>query len=240
MCNFFSFKSNGRGKYLYFDWTERQKLLKNNPKELSPDSHSSIAEHFKINDDKWNNYEYNPLTGEYRIDDCNTVDDSDEAAQWVRHLDFKTIVPALVIKKIVNPLDVREHKVSKKDIEDLKLWASVWDSVGDSVGASVLASVVDSVWASVWASVVYSVVDSVWASVWASVVDSVVDSVGASVRASVWAYTSSFFDIKYEFDFSPCVRLWERGFVPSFDGKLWRLHSVKNSKVVYELKVDEK
>jgi hypothetical protein len=28
--------------------------------------------------------------------------------------------------------------------------------------------------------------------------------------------------------------LWESGFVPSFDGKTWRLHAGKNAKIVYE------
>jgi hypothetical protein len=65
-------------------------------------------------------------------------------------------------------------------------------------------------------------------------------SVRASVRASVWesvrAYVSSFFYIEYEYDFTPAIRLWERGFVPSFDGTMWRLHAGKDAKVVYELK----
>ena len=55
-----------------------------------------------------------------------------------------------------------------------------------------------------------------------------------SVRSSVWAYKSSFFDIKYRYDFSLCTKLWESGLVPSFDGKTWRLHSGKNADVVYE------
>jgi hypothetical protein len=73
-----------------------------------------------------------------------------------------------------------------------------------------------------------------WASVWASVRDSVRASVGASVWDSVRAYTSSFFDIKYNLDFSPCIKLWEQGLVPSFDGTTWRLHSGKKAEIVYE------
>ena len=80
-----------------------------------------------------------------------------------------------------------------------------------------------------WASVGDSVGTSVWTSVWTSVRDSVGDSVGA--------YTSSFFSITYKFDFSPAVTLWERGFVPSFDGKIWRLYSGPKAKIVYEWKV---
>ena len=65
-----------------------------------------------------------------------------------------------------------------------------------------------------------------WASVRASV--------GASVWDSVWAYVSGFFDIQYDHDFAPCTQLWERGFVPSFDGATWKLHAGKDAHVVYE------
>ena len=59
--------------------------------------------------------------------------------------------------------------------------------------------------------------DSVWNSVW------------DSVRDSVWAYTVSIFvpivkDWKKTYPYQPAVDLWNVGLVPSFDGKLWRLH----------------
>ena len=56
--------------------------------------------------------------------------------------------------------------------------------------------------------------------------------------ASVGAYVSGFFDIQYDHDFAPCTQLWERGFVPSFDGAIWRLHAGKGSEVVYEWAVN--
>jgi len=31
------------------------------------------------------------------------------------------------------------------------------------------------------------------------------------------------------------VKLWEMGLVPSFDGKVWRLHGGKNAKVLFEI-----
>ena len=108
----------------------------------------------------------------------------------------------------INPLFGKPRKPTKKDIELLKQWASVRDSVGDSVRDSVR--------------------DSVGASVGASV--------RASVGASVGAYTGSLFNIwdgKYKFQ--PVVDLWKRGFVASFDEKTWRLHSGKESEIVYEL-----
>jgi len=66
--------------------------------------------------------------------------------------------------------------------------------------------------------------------VWASVGDLVWDL----VWDSVWAYIGSFFDIDYKFDFSSAVKLWDDGLVPSFDGKVWRLHSGESADVVYE------
>ena len=70
-------------------------------------------------------------------------------------------------------------------------------------------------------------------------------SVGASVRASVWAYMSSlfpgvkkwqYFDHKPgENPFQPGIDLWRAGYVPSFDGKTWRLHAGPQAEVVYEI-----
>ena len=223
MCKFFSFVTKGSQKY-YFDWPERVKLLKSNPDDYNPDSHCSISAKFKLDGDKVNKYEYNPLTGEFNVDQICIKDDQALAKKWVEKLDFKTIVEPLIIKPIIHPFEITSPEITDKHIELLKQWtsfrdsvrdsvmasfrASVWDSVGDSVGASVGASV----WDSVRASVRDSVGDSVWDSVWDSVRDSVWDSVGASVGASVWdsvrdsvrasvwdsvgAYMSSFFDIK--------------------------------------------
>ena len=119
------------------------------------------------------------------------------------------------VRNPINPLKIK-NKVTDIDIQNLKRWASVWASVGDSV----------------------------WDSVWASVGDSVRDSVWASVRDSVGAYISGMFpeikEWKYaeklgEHPYQPCIDLWNRGFVPSFDGTTWRLHSGKKAKVVYEI-----
>ena len=98
-----------------------------------------------------------------------------------------------------------------------------------------------------WASVWYSVWDSVWASVWASVRDSVRDSVWDSVGDSVWAYTGHIFApavrkwkyIEHKrgvYPFQSAVDLWMQGLVPSYDGKLWRLHSKNGIEWEGELK----
>jgi hypothetical protein len=153
----------------------------------------------------------------------------------------------------INPLLLPRKKLMQKHKDLLREWASVRDSVGASVRDSVWDSVGASVGASVWDSVGASVWDSVWASVGASVRDSVRDSVwdsvGASVWDSVWAYMSSLFPnikqwkyIEHKKGINPfqsCIDLWNDGFVPSFDGKFWRLHQGKDVKVIYEIKKGE-
>ena len=144
-------------------------------------------------------------------------------------------------KKPIHPFKIKPpKKITRKYISLVKKW----DSVGASVGASVWASVWDSVRASVGASVWASVGDSVWDSVG----DSVWDSVGDSVGASVWAYIGSLFPIeewkyidyknplfkKGEYPFQSLVDLWKAGLVPSFDGKVWRLHGGKKGEVLWE------
>jgi len=96
-----------------------------------------------------------------------------------------------------------------------------------------------------WDSVRDSVRASVWDSVWASVGDSVGDSVWASVRASVRAYIGGLFPSIPSWKYAeslgldpwrPLLRLWYGGYVPSYDGKVWRLHAGPKAEVVYELK----
>jgi len=224
MCKFFSFVTDPvshPAEYFHFDWEYR----KTNLDDDGVDSHSHICAHFALDEDRCNKYEFNPLTKEFVIDQINSKrDDSEAAEKWANRLDFKTIAEPLIVKPIVNPLELpKVEKPTDEQIGWLKDWASVWASVWDSVRASV--------WASVWYSIWASVGDSVWDSVW--------DSVGASVRNSVSAYASSFFAIDFKYDFSSAVKLWESGLVPSFDGTMWRLHSGKNADIVYEWTPEE-
>ena len=227
MCEFFSFVTEPNyhgGQRFFFNWKYRKAHLADD----NVDSHSFICKHYKLNEDVCNKYEFNPLTKVFNVDMINSpVDDCIQAEDWVNRLDFKRVIDPLIIKPIVNPLELPLAEVTEQDKQDLKLWASVWDSVRASVGASVWASVEASVW------------DSVEASVWDSVRDSVWDSVRASVEASVEAYISTFFAIEYEYDLSPAIRLWERGIVASFDGKTWRLHSGKDAQVIYQINKEE-
>ena len=233
MCNFFSFVTdpvNHPAEYYYFDWEYRKAHLD----DEGVDSHSHICAHFKLNEDRCNKYEFNPLTGRFDIDQINSErDDSNAAEKWAKRQDFKEIVEPLIIKPIMNPFELPAvERVTDEQIDWLKSWASVRASVRVSVGNLVRASVRVSVGNLVRASVRASVGNFVGASVWASVRD--------SVGASVWAYISTFFAIEYQHDFSSAVKLWEAGLVPAFDGTTWRLHSGKSAYVVYEWMPEER
>jgi len=136
------------------------------------------------------------------------------------------------------------------------VWASVrgsvWASIGDSVGDSVRDSVWGSVWASVRGSIWDSIGDSVWASVRGSVWDSIGDSVGDSVRDSVrdsvwdsvWGYIGHIFQPsvpkwRKEYPYQSAIDLWRVGLVPSYDGKVWRLHGGKNVEILWEGTIEE-
>jgi len=122
---------------------------------------------------------------------------------------------------VIEPIPLEDAK------KLLQEWKKVSGSVRYSVWYSVSGSVSDSVWDSVWDSVSGSVRYSVW--------DSVRSSVGDSVWASVGAYVSSLFPNikkwKYIYHeecvnpFQAGIDLWKGGYVPSFDGKTWRLHT---------------
>ena len=237
MCKFFSFVTEPEGhggRRFYFDWDYRKYHLVG---EDCADSHSSICTHFGLSEDKCNKYEYNPFTRNFVVDQINSnIDDKAQVEEWVNALDFKRIVEPLIVKPIINPFSIAPTEApGAEQIRLLKEWANVYASVGAhvwaSVGANVYARVRDSVGASIWDSVWDSVEDSVGASVWASVRDSVEDSVGA--------YSSSFFDIKFDHDYSSCVKLWEMGLVPSFEGTTWRLHSGENADIVFEISKEE-
>jgi len=153
----------------------------------------------------------------------------------------------------VNPLMINKPFDKEKVLKLLKEWDSVWDSVRDSVCASVLDSVLDSVGDFVRVSVLDSVWDSVGYSVWVSVRGSVRasvwDSVWDSVGDSIYAYISSLFPnikkwrgIEHKEGINPFqsgIDLWHMGLVPSFDGKVWRLHKGEKAEVVLEITIEE-
>jgi len=204
MCQFFSLISDGHGKAYYFDAKARAALRESNLWGYEPDSHTSIAALWELDEDKCNKYEYNPFLQRFCVDQTNTRDDRRAIKKFCQDLDFKTIVPELVLHPIVKPFDRKGcPRINKQDKENLAMWASVRDSVE--------ASVRDSVWASVW--------ESVWA--YAS----------SFFDLPKWKYINH---EPGQNPFQPCIDLWNRGLVPSFVGETWRLHGGPKAKILFE------
>jgi len=144
MCEFFSFVTEPEkhgGKRYYFNWDQRTSLGLEDY-----DTHSGICKWYLLDEDICNKYEYNPLTQEFTVDQINSeVDDRVQAEEWVRLLDWKRIIEPLIIKPIVNPLNLDAPKVGEEQVELLRssvrasvgasVWSSVWDSVGVYVGS---------------------------------------------------------------------------------------------------------
>ena len=151
----------------------------------------------------------------------------------------------------IDPLRSPKRKPMRGDIKLLEKWASVRASGMPSVWDSVRASVWDSIRASVWDLVMPSIWASVRASVWDSVKVSVGDSVWDSIKVSVWDSVGAYIGYifvpsvkkwlyikpakKEAYPFQAAVDLWKRGFIASFDGKIWRLHSGEKTEIVYEM-----
>ena len=138
MCNFFSIvtKPDTRpNERFYFNWERRV-----DRNHADCDSHSIICKEYNLSEDKCNKFEYNPLTGELKVDQINNeIDDRVQVGGWCESLNFKKIVQPLIIKPIINPFEIEAGEVTDEVIEKLKEW--------DSVKASVKASVMASVWA---------------------------------------------------------------------------------------------
>ena len=96
MCSFFSFLSNGQGKYFYLNAEQRKEVW---AKDENPDSHSYIIKYFQEKEqlaigstveDKFNKYEFviDDKLKDFKFikDQINTRDDSVEAEKWVRKL----------------------------------------------------------------------------------------------------------------------------------------------------------
>ena len=136
----------------------------------------------------------------------------------------------------VNPLLLPKATVTDADIELLKQWNSVRNGAKDSILSSVMDSVRNGVGDSVWYGVWYGVRDSVWYGVGNGVWDSVWYGVGAYIGSlfpgiNKWKYKNH---EQGQYPFQSAVNLWHRGLVPSFDGKIWRLHSGEKAEVVWE------
>ena len=216
MCKAFSVVVSNKGKVFW---------------QAGLGSHDQIFEHFKLTEsthgdlrfarveivpdnDKKYPYLYPDLKWKLLVDEKvkpSWLCPTDEQLAWDAHAEWKKIIYHFDYKGVLKPINPLEIKMHT-------------------------VSQTDKLNLKKWASVRVSVYDSVKYSVW------------ASVGASVWAYISGMFpDIKEwkyaeklgEHPYQPCIDLWKRGFVPSFDGKVWRLHSGKDAKIVFEITKEE-
>ena len=93
MCKFFSVVTRGDGIPFFFDAKLRQEFKENNPKNYEFDSHTSIADHFNLFEDKLNKYEYCPITKNFTIDQINNKkDDSKIVKKWYEKYDFSDML----------------------------------------------------------------------------------------------------------------------------------------------------
>lgn len=127
MCQFFSLISDGKGNAKYFDAEQRKqiksgKLTGRHRHRLSPDSHSSIAEHYDMG--KYNAYEYDPFTKVFHIDNLNSLLSRDAAKMktFCKNLDFDTIVPGFNCK-VKLPKCPKRKRASRFDLLLLKDYA---------------------------------------------------------------------------------------------------------------------
>lgn len=136
----------------------------------------------------------------------------------------------------VSPFSMPKRTPTADDIALLGVWASVRGNILDSV----LDSVPNSKWAYAWSSVRDNVMDNMgMLNMWAYIGN----SMSVSLRDSILAYIGSMFPeisewkhLDHEpgvYPFASAATLWRRGLVPSFNGKLWRLHSGKGMEVVW-------
>jgi hypothetical protein len=201
-------------------------------------------------------YERITLLRQIPLEEVRTLAEAEE--EKIGYKLSEALFPVNPLKIEAGPVTDEEIELLKKWASLIRnsVWVSIrdsiWDSICDSILNSVSDSILNSVSDSIWVSVCDSILDSVCDSILNSVCDSIRDSVCDSIRDSIWdsvrdsaeAYISSFYPgIKTwkHFDhpegenpFQPAITLWHKGFVPSFDGKTWRLHAGEEAKVVWE------
>jgi len=157
------------------------------------------------------------------------------------------------VSNLVHPFKLpMVNQVNNSQIRLLKQWALTVDLTSKSVMESVDNSVgeveKDLVWNLEDNLVIEPVDDLTWESQWDSKGNSLWDLKDESVWDAEWGYFGSMFKLKRSewkytdkikckgYPFQSLVKLWEQGLVPSFDGTIWRLHSGKKAKVVFEIK----
>lgn len=92
MCDFFSFLVDERHNFYGFPYSARKipRIKRACRRTIENyDSHSYIAEFYKINEDYYNKYEYNPFTDVLILDRQNMEEDREEVLSYVHSIDWK-------------------------------------------------------------------------------------------------------------------------------------------------------
>lgn len=236
MAKFFAFCTNpGTGECLYFDWELRQKCLFGEL-DYNPDSHTSIADYFGYKgagEDVLNKYTYNPFSGELEVNQINRPLSEKE---WDReglfkNLNFKEILPALVVKKMEEPPSLSlsaEQMVKAK--RHLKAWAKERFPNRVPSRSTISSGVQELSGKSVWLAL-EEAFDGSFPELRNKVrgsVNSPDNRTGPEINNVIWAYAASFFRYYRHTgsSFNPALQLWCRGLFPVFDGGRWILKVV--------------
>ena len=246
MCDFFSFVTepetgNNSGKRFHFDWKYRKKDLEISSllgNSYHHDSHSSICKYYKLNEDICNKYEFDPFEKVFHVDRINSeVDDSIQAEDWVRNLDFTKIIQPLIIKNFINPLrDLPENKEYINDdiILLLQNWSFAQNTIRRTVDHYLIKEVGSPVKDALYDHLRCSLFSQIWNLISLRMGNQ--DILWDSILNSIIAYMESFFIISHHISIESLNKLWNMGFIPSFDGLFWRLHSGYDADVVFKIK----
>jgi len=163
----------------------------------------------------------------------------------------------------INPIDPlsQKHKVNQEDIDLLVSWVSLYQSstldIIDTVFETIKKRFGSNLRELIWDTLVASTANKTASRIWKELDGTPLDEVPMnnlvkrsfifSFEALCYAYIGSLFPNIYqwkkiqhkkgEYPFKPAADLWRKGLLPSFDGKIWRLHSGKNAKMVYEERI---
>lgn len=242
MCNFFSFitvpEYAGRKKW-YFNSAQRQthKITLD-----GFDSHDHIIHHYEFVDSQCNKYEYNPFTQMFKVDTINCgIDDSASAEDWVRGLDFKTIIKELNVKPLFYRPEVPTTNPDESHIQWLREYYMTVRHIGTTdVDFFIKKKIQESV-GDVWFSINDRAITLYINYIRSSYVEyhrylgfnyvnlQSLDYYGA-------AYLAGFFNLDYEIDLSPCTKLMDQGLFPAYDAKDLYLFSGPDARIVYKEK----
>jgi len=143
--------------------------------------------------------------------------------RWVRDLNFKSIVPELIIKPIINPYKIDPPKDLTEAKKLLKEWISIWELIGPWENFCLSnATLIDT---SIWDFISYTI--------WKFLGGRDIASSNNFYNLPIWIYCFSFLDLdKHKNNFSAFTKLWGTGLVPCLDNKgHWYLASKSGIKL---------